>query len=204
MLFEKERLQANRSRHALQKSYREWIALVALYKRATRVMHLWFALLLSKNKRLAEKKLYFSPCFWQFCTTFSLLCPRVSDKSDSLLSLFTKELLWAICSCSSLQKSDGSESPFSKSESLFRSFAHKKGAIRLKNLRTNSQSCTSPVYFSCNVKTKTYIEERTEIFNSRDTAFTRESVTTPFKEADTDTEEERRRGFGRPKPPSGR
>ena len=60
MLFEKERLQANRSRHALQKSYREWIALVALYKRATRVMHLWFALLLSKNKRLAEKKLYFS------------------------------------------------------------------------------------------------------------------------------------------------
>ena len=39
----------------------------------------------------------------------------------------------------SLPKTDGSDSLFSKSELLFHCFAHKKGAICLKNQKANSQ-----------------------------------------------------------------
>ena len=55
-------------------------------------------------------------------------CPRASRSHRSSLRR-------------SLQKSDGSDLLFSKKESLFRSFAHKKRAIRSKNQRANSQPC---------------------------------------------------------------
>ena len=96
----KERLCSIRSCCSLRKSKlsnREWIALVALYKRKT--------------------------------------------VSESLSWLFKKEQLWAIRSCRSWQKSDGSVSLFFMSKSLFCSFAHKKRAIRSKNRWANSQPC---------------------------------------------------------------
>ena len=101
------------------------------------------------------KKFVFFTCFWQFFTVFPFLCPRVNRSHPSLFrcsflkcdrtlvalykrvtmskllpSLFTKERLWAIQYRRSLQKSYGSNSLFSKSESLFCSFAHKKQVIR--------------------------------------------------------------------------
>ena len=101
------------------------------------------------------KKFVFFTCFWQFFTVFPFLCPRVNRSHPSLFrcsflkcdrtlvalykrvtmskllpSLFTKERLWAIQYRRSLQKSYGSNSLISKSESLFCSFAHKKQVIR--------------------------------------------------------------------------
>ena len=102
---------------------RERIALVALYKRATkenrsccslkrvtRVIRLWF-----------EQIIFF--LLDSFSLLFPFLCPRAnhshlsslscsflksneSNGSDSLSSLFTKEWLWANCSSHSLQKSN--------------------------------------------------------------------------------------------------
>ena len=46
--------------------------------------------------------------------------------SELLPLLFTKEQPWATCSSCPLQKSNGSNFLFSKSELEFRSFAHKK------------------------------------------------------------------------------
>ena len=60
---------------------------------------------------------------------------------ESLPAFFTKEWPWSICSCCSWQKCDRSDSLFSKSESIFRFFAHKKRAICLKNQKANSQPC---------------------------------------------------------------
>jgi hypothetical protein len=56
-------------------------------------------------------------------------------------------------------------------------------------------------YFSCNVKTKTYIEERTEIFNSREAAFATPPLQ-PQKEGDLMMKTTN--GFERPRPPGGR
>ena len=58
---------------------------------------------------------------------------------EQSLLLFTKKWPWAIHSRCSLQKTDRSDLLFSKSESLFRSFAHKKQVICSKNQRANSQ-----------------------------------------------------------------
>ena len=50
--------------------------------------------------------------------------------SESIMSIFTKERQWANRSCRSFKKSDKSNSLFFMSESLIRSFVHKKRAIR--------------------------------------------------------------------------
>ena len=89
----------------------------------------WFALSLSKKRVICSKS------FWQFFTAFPLFMP----KCKPLPSLFTKEQLWAICYRCSLQKSDGSDSLFSKIELLFHSFAYKKRAICSKSEKTKEQ-----------------------------------------------------------------
>ena len=122
----KERPWANRSRQSLQNRDREQIALVDPYKRATvseSILSIftkercqWLACdsseSLSKNERFGRKKLI-------FCI---LSVPMLFAQS----LFFTKEWPWAIRSGCSWQKSDGSNSLFFKSESLFPSFAHKK------------------------------------------------------------------------------
>ena len=70
----------------------------------------------------------FHHVFDSFSQLFPFLCPRANRSHRSSLRR-------------SLQKSDGSDLLFSKKESLFRSFAHKKRAIRSKNQRANSQPC---------------------------------------------------------------
>ena len=82
-------------------------------------------LLLLKNDRFALIR-SFHQVLDSFSLLFPFLCPRVNRSRRSSLR------------CSFL-KSDGSNSLFSTSESLFHSFAHKKRAIRSKNLRANSQ-----------------------------------------------------------------
>ena len=125
----------------------------------------WASELLFCSQKTSDllEKILFIPCFYQFFTAFPLFRPKSKSLpmlfvrslffkeqrewfalvalykrvtvSELLLSLFTKEQPWAVCSRCSLQKSGGSDSP----ESLFFSFAHKKRAIRLKNQRANSQ-----------------------------------------------------------------
>ena len=57
--------------------------------------------------------------------------------SDSEMLLFTKERPWAIRSRSFLEKSESAIRFKKTSELPFRSFAHKKQAIRLKNRWAN-------------------------------------------------------------------
>ena len=122
-------------------SHHEWIALVALYKRATVSKSLlslflkeqpwanrsWF--LLYKKIDASDLLVNWISVFLSFSQFFTLFML----KSKLLPSLFKKEWpwancshpalqkerLWAICSCCSWQKSDGSNSLFFTSESLF-------------------------------------------------------------------------------------
>ena len=99
-------------------SDRERIATLDFFKKEHRQ---WFAResseSLAKNMQFAQKRI-----FCMFLTVFLPFMP----KSESLpllfaQSLFTKEWPWAICSRRSWQKSDGSDSLFFTSVSLFRS-----------------------------------------------------------------------------------
>ena len=125
----KERPWANRSNPSSQKK--------------TGMIHslsiIFFTMLFDRFSLLFPPKSKLLP--WLFAPSLfaQLLFFKKSNRSDSLLSLFTKERPWAIHSRCSLQKSDGSDSLFSKSESLFRYFAHKKQVICSKNQRANSQ-----------------------------------------------------------------
>ena len=68
---------------------------------------------------------------------------KIETGSLLLQSLLTKEQPCLIRSHCSLQKSNGSDSLFSKSESLFRSFAHKKRAIRSKKTKSKFPPLTN-------------------------------------------------------------
>ena len=86
----------------------------------------WFERIPLKKGDSLKKCTYFSSVFdsfWQFLTVFppfyvnslpslftQSLFFKIATVSKSLLSFFTKEQLWAICSCCSWQKSDGSDS----------------------------------------------------------------------------------------------
>ena len=131
LLFKKGWPWVNHSHRSLKKSNCEGFALVALDKRAT-VSELllslfkkdWFAgdlsKLLSKNKHstftICSKSRFFV-CFSFFSHFFvpksevllSLVAPLLflkSNRSNSLLLLFTKDIPWANCSRRTLQKSD--------------------------------------------------------------------------------------------------
>ena len=76
-----------------------------------------------------------------FLTVFPLFMPKSkllicsfkkSHMSDSLTSIFTKEQPWAIRSRRSLTKNEKAIRSKKMIELLFRSFAHKKRAIRSK------------------------------------------------------------------------
>ena len=144
--------------------------------------HEWFnyvsSELLSNNKQFSWKKIIFFVCF---SLLFPFLCPRANRSPRSLLlflkrhyrfafvafykrvtvnellpSLISKKRPWVILSCCSLQKSNGSDLLFSKSESLFCLLAHKKRAIcppkmsnSLKRPKSEFQPCIWP-YFACN------------------------------------------------------
>ena len=83
-------------------------------------IRLWFKQIALKNKRFAQKKLYFLFVFDSFSLCFPFLCPKAncfhlsllscsflkSDRSYSLLLLLTKEQLWANRSRRILQKSN--------------------------------------------------------------------------------------------------
>ena len=102
--------------------------------------------LLAKNERIAWK-------IHIFCMFFQFLCPIANHSSQSLLIcsflkshlsdllplLFIKKQQWAIGSDRSWQKSKGSDLLVFTSESLFRSFAHKKRANCSKNPWAMSQ-----------------------------------------------------------------
>ena len=75
LFFKEERLWANCSHHSLKKCDHEQIACIALNKRATFVIRLWFSLSFSKIRDSLQKKITF---FWQFFIAFPLLCPRVN------------------------------------------------------------------------------------------------------------------------------
>ena len=80
--------------------------------------------------QIQEKiRIYFHHVFDSFSQLFPFLCPRRANRSHR--SSLRR----------SLQKNDGSDLLFSKKESLFRSFAHKKRTIRSKTQRANSQPC---------------------------------------------------------------
>ena len=137
------------------------MSLVALLKKSNGSDSLLIGSLALKKRAIRSKK----SIFLQFFTVFPLLCPRANrsccsflkiNGSDLLSMLFTKERPWANRSSHSLQKSDcerfapvalykicdGRDLLFSKSESLFRSFAHKKRALCSKNQSANSQPCS--------------------------------------------------------------
>ena len=124
-----------------------------------------------KNKQFAGQIHIFHECVWQFFTAFPpfmtkselqqpLFAPllffkewrekfalvtlyKIETGSLLLQSLLTKEQPCLIRSHCSLQKSNGSDSLFSKSESLFRSFAHKKRAIRSKKTKSKFPPLTN-------------------------------------------------------------
>ena len=104
---------------SLQKSDHEQITPIALKKRATWVIHLWFERITLKYKQFTRKSSYFSyvltsfHCFSSFflflwvnlsCCS-SLICSFLkSDGSELLLLLFTKERMWGNRSGHSWQK----------------------------------------------------------------------------------------------------
>ena len=123
------------SKSLFLKSNHVRFALIALYKRVT-VSELLSSLfkksdvsdLLFCSQKTSDslKKCVFSPCFWKIFTAFPLFIPNRSRHSSL---------------CHSFLKSDRSNTLlllFFKSK-IFRSFAHKKRAIHLKNQRGNSQ-----------------------------------------------------------------
>ena len=116
-------MKAYRSRPLFNKEWCEWFA---NFLRANHTL----ALSLSKNKSFAWKKIVVSLCFHYVFDSFSLLflilCPR------------------GIRSRLFFKKSDESDLLLEKKESLFRSFAHIKRVIRLKNQGANSQPWKNP------------------------------------------------------------
>ena len=137
-LYKKERLWANPTRCSLQNSDFGQIALVTLKKRA---MQANCSLSLSKNERFDQKKF-----FIMFLTVISLFFPLLSPRANcpccsSLWCSLQKSVCEQIAPITLYKRSSVSNSLFSKSESLFCSFAHKKRAIRLKNQRADSQPC---------------------------------------------------------------
>ena len=116
LLFTKEQQRAIQSGRFLQKSNRERLAQVALYKRAMWANHAWFEGIACKKDRFAGK----IHMFHMFLTVFPFFMP----KSESLPSLFPhtlffkeqlewfapvthyKKKLWAIRSGRSWQNSD--------------------------------------------------------------------------------------------------
>ena len=95
-VFFKKSPWANRSYRSLKKSNCEQSALSTIYKRVMRGNYSRNSLKKSDLSDaiviqwFAPKKLYFSPFFWQFFTTFPLFMP----KSKSLLSLFAMSLFF--------------------------------------------------------------------------------------------------------------
>ena len=108
-IFNKVQTWANRSRHSLKKSDRERIVLVDLLKIATvsESLSIYFrksdisdSLMIRENH---SQKNVFLVCFWLFS-------PFLCQKSESLMSIFTKEQPWADRSRRCFKKSDGSDS----------------------------------------------------------------------------------------------
>ena len=96
-------------------------------KRTTWVNCSWFKQIFLKNEWLALNKSYFIMflsvllCFYPFYAQerITQLLFIKEQRNDLLLSLFTKERLWAIHSHCSWHQRDGSDSLFFTSESLF-------------------------------------------------------------------------------------
>ena len=86
LLFTKEQQRAIQSGRFLQKSNRERLAQVALYKRAMWANHAWFEGIACKKDRFAGK----IHMFHMFLTVFPLFMP----KSESLPSLFPHTLFF--------------------------------------------------------------------------------------------------------------
>ena len=118
-----------RSKSLPLKSDRERNALVALYKRATRAIG---SQALFNKEQFAQQMCCFHQAFDSFSLIFPFLYPRAN------LSLF-KRATGDIRSWSLLRRATVSDLLLKKSESLFRSFAHKKRVFRRKNQRVNSQ-----------------------------------------------------------------
>ena len=108
---------ANRSCRSLKNINHEQI----LLKRTTWVFLSWFEQITLKTSDLLEK-IHIFVCFWQFFTAF----PLFMSKSELLSSLFAPVAHYKRATVS---------------KSLFRSFAHKNWAIRLKNQRANFPPC---------------------------------------------------------------
>ena len=136
-LFTKERLWVNRTRHSLKKSNMIWAnhsQKPAIHsKKFIFFIYFWQFSLLSPffmpNSKLLQLLFAQSLFFKERRESFFLVALyKRATMSDLLPSIFTKERPWAIPSCGSLQKSDGSyllffmsDLLFFTSESLFRS-----------------------------------------------------------------------------------
>ena len=154
-LFTKEQPWANRSRCSFKKKDCEPIVLVALKKRATSVIHLWFKQIAFKKWAICTR-LYFSYVSWQFFSAFPLFMP----KSESLLSLFAQPLFFkeqqecfalialykGVTISNLLPSIITNERPWVISYFSWenRSIAHKKQAIGLKNWRAKFQPWPKP------------------------------------------------------------
>ena len=136
----------------LKKSDCEGIPLVALYKIVTLGKSLLSLLTKERCKRIAlfrsqnNERVDQKKCFIMFLTVISLFFPLLSPRANcpccsSLWCSLQKSVCEQIAPITLYKRSSMSDSLFSKSESLFRSFAHKKRAIRLKNQRADSQPC---------------------------------------------------------------
>ena len=88
-LFEKERPWANCSYYSLQKSDRPWgNRSCRSLKKTTRVICLWFALSLSKNKQFIQIFFEVLQCFWQFFTDFPSAQEWIAPVTRCSVALF--------------------------------------------------------------------------------------------------------------------
>ena len=133
-------------RHSLKKSNREWTAIVTLYKE-------WWKRI-AHGRSLTKSDVSDLLIFWEQITLWLFRSQKTSDLLkknccfhyvfDSFSLLF---LIWSprgIRSRLFFKKSDESDLLLEKKESLFRSFAHIKRVIRLKNQGANSQPWKNP------------------------------------------------------------
>ena len=93
-----------------------------------------------------------------FLTVFNCFSPFYAYKSESLPSLFAPSLFLKECQerftpITLYKRATTSHLLFSKSNSLYRSFAHKNRAICLKNPRANSQPWSKSRQKICAFKT---------------------------------------------------